>query len=526
MKKIISMLLAVFMLGMLTSCPAIDITPSPVQSPSTEASDSSEPSITEILGDDIPEHLKGLDFGGEEIGIIMSGDDVATRSILLPQGDDETYSVNVAVRFRNEVIEKLLNVDIVPKEVVQSGEMVKHIREYLCSPDTSYDIIGVYQFYDLGLAYGADIGSIFAFNLIDEKDMYIKADADYWDTDTYDLLTYNGNSRLITGDLSLTWLTSMYVSYVNAEMWKLYEDDIRKITGVDGDIYSLVYEGKWTLDLWLQLNELVHKNKDGNDAAVTCDDQVGFVGYGIESGLNNIIVDGLFSGCHVTFSKMDSDGKPVMDYDNDVLKKYADKTKELYNGSKSCLIVNGSGTDDTQMSAMDVFASGNALMTVDTLGAAEDALVNMASDRYYILPPPKADESQSDYATTFGRNTNHFGIISGCENLGAATATLEALGYYSKKIVTPEVYDIALKGRYTRGDSDKAAKMIDFIRSKTYSDFVLLWEGSMSESPTWYLRKNIGTDNVALEAVVKQEAWSRDLRALRGLLEDKPISEN
>ena len=77
-----------------------------------------------------------------------------------------------------------------------------------------------------------------------------------------------------------------------------------------------------------------------------------------------------------------------------------------------------------------------------------------------------------------------------------------------------------------RGAADKAAEMIDFIRSKTYSDFVLLWEGSMSESPTWYLRKNIGTDNVALEAVVKQEAWSRDLRALRSLLEDKPYPEN
>lgn len=456
----------------------------------------------------------GLDFGGEEIGIIMSGGELATRSITKPEDDDETYSVNVAVKERNDRVQELLNVVIVPKETVAMQGMVSHMREYFGTPDTSYDIVGVYQYFDMGLAFGDDVGSFYNYNDIEEDEMFLDPTAPYWDTDCYNILSYDGASFWITGDLSQTWLSTIFVSYVNAEMWGDYEDEIEEITGFKGDIYELVYEGKWTIDLWIKLNELVHINRDGNDASVSPDDQHGFVGYNSESNINNIIVDGMFSGCHVTFSKIGSDGIPVMDYNNAALKAYVNATKTLYNESKSCTVVyNG------DMTAMDIFASGNSLMTVNTLAEAELSLADMTAD-YYILPPPKANEAQKDYATTVGDGTNQFGIPKGCEDIGAATATLEALGYYSMEIVTPEYYDNALKGRYTRGDSEKAADMIDFVRSKIYNDFVLLWTGSMSESVSWYLRKNIGNNIIASEAPIKQATWGRQLGYLLEDIED------
>ena len=170
------------------------------------------------------------------------------------------------------------------------------------------------------------------------------------------------------------------------------------------------------------------------------------------------------------------------------------------------------------MTAMDIFANGKSLMTVNTLAEAELSLADMTAD-YYILPPPKSVESQKDYATTVGDSTNQFGIPTNTENLAASTATLEALGYFSKKIVTPEYYNNCLKGRYTRGDSDKAADMIDFVRSKVYTDFLLIWTGQISESVSWYLRNQIGSQIIASEATIKQAAWGKQLNKLLEKLE-------
>lgn len=501
---IAALMLVVMLVGSFVACnPTPDATktgPS-TSAPKTESTD------------DIPEWLKGLDFDGEEIGIIVSGGELATRSISLPEDGDETYSVNVAVANRNATIEELLNVVIVPKETVGMQGMVSHMREYFVSPDTSYDIVGVYQYFDMGLAFGQDAGSFYNFNSIDDEDMYIHPEEDYWDTNCYNVISYEGAAYWITGDLSQEWLSTAFVSYVNAELWKQYEDKIAQITGVEGDIYDLVYAGKWTIDLWCELNELVLINKDGDDSKVTYEDQHGFVGYSSASGINNVIVDGMFSGCHVTFSKFDSDGVPVMDYNNKNLKAYVNATKKLYNESKSCTLpYNG------DMTAMNIFANGNTLMTVNTLKEAELSLADMTAD-YYILPPPKANEDQKDYATTVGDSTTQFGIPSTTENLAASTATLEALGYFSKKIVTPEYYDNCLKGRYTRGDSDKAADMIDFIRSKVYTDFVLIWTGQMAESVSWYLRNQIGSGVIASEATIKQQAWGKQLTRLLEKLE-------
>ena len=41
--------------------------------------------------------------------------------------------------------------------------------------------------------------------------------------------------------------------------------------------------------------------------------------------------------------------------------------------------------------------------------------------------------------------------------------------------VRPEYYDFALQYKYTRGDDDSAAKMIDFIASCATSDPVYVW---------------------------------------------------
>ncbi len=504
--RIVSVLLLIVMLGSTLVACNTDTPKTTGAKPTAAQTDDSSSTLPAKLKEVID---KG-GFDGQEIGIVVSGGSVSTRSIYVDtesEDFDETDPINIAVDRRNKKVEEELKVKLRTFKTLSGGELVNHIREYLNSPDSYYDIIGGYQYYDLGLGFGDNSGTLVNYSNIDDEDMIIDLNADYWDKDTFETLGYDGANFWITGDLSQTWISTMFVSYVNSRLWKENISEIKKYTDGEEDIYKVVKSGKWSIDLWLELNEILYRDLNHNEI-VDDGDQVGFVGFAATCGINDVVVDGMLAGSHVTLSKI-SNGTPVISYPNNEFKNYATAMKNLYNGSKSLLLP----SYDSDRMTMHIFAEGNALMTVHTLEQAETYLGDMEDD-YYILPPPKSNVNQDNYYTSCGDTVNQFGILARTENLQATTATLEALGYYSKEYVTPKYFDEALKGKYTRGDAKEAAEMIDFIRSRIYSDFVIAWgrEIGGGESPSWYFRNNIGKSiDGNLVTKSKAAAWSKQL---------------
>lgn len=322
------------------------------------------------------------------------------------------------------------------------------------------------------------------------------------------------------------WISSPFVAFVNANMWKDYAEQIKALTGYE-DAYELVYAGKWTLDLILELNNIVHINNDGDENKVSLQDQHGFLTYTADTGINSIVVDALFSGCNLTWTTYDSEtGFPKIKFYTQTLVDYATATYKLYNQSKSCLIKYNGDTGDQ---VVNRFAEGNTLVTLNILSDAEMYLGDMEDD-YYILPLPKLNEKQKKYSTTLGDGVTQFGIPKTSDNYAAATATLELLGYYSYEEVTPVYYEEVLKGRYVRGDASEAAKMIDYIRTTIYSDFALIWSNSIAnygggESLSWYMRNNIGNKNLALTAKSKERVWQNGLDELLTEIEISGVIE-
>jgi hypothetical protein len=83
---------------------------------------------------------------------------------------------------------------------------------------------------------------------------------------------------------------------------------------------------------------------------------------------------------------------------------------------------------------------------------------------YAALPVPMYDEAQKGYVTTMNHNFSVFGILT---NLAAdatdrAAATLEALASQSYRTVTPNLYEVSMKIRYTTDSTSQ--RMIDHIR--------------------------------------------------------------
>ena len=118
------------------------------------------------------------------------------------------------------------------------------------------------------------------------------------------------------------------------------------------------------------------------------------------------------------------------------------------------------------------FINGEQLALFGGVGTLES--FREMEDDFYLIPLPKFDKDQPTYRSAVGDNVQLMGLAYTCQNIEAATATLELMAYYSAQMVTPSYYDEALKYKYTR--DEEAAEMIDLIAECAYTDFVLIWE--------------------------------------------------
>ncbi|MBQ9130529.1 MAG: hypothetical protein IJX59_07200 [Clostridia bacterium] len=436
-------------------------------------------------------------FDGEKVRFAVNGEGVNSRSIALGVGDDPTNAVNVQINKRNEQIEKELGVDI---ELSYVGEMQTFygiLQPILASELYVYDVLGLSQYFDLGLALGDTVGSFY--NLADLPEgvtSYLNPEASYWSKSLYEATSYKKVSFFITGDLNLGYLGGLFVSYVNARMWEEYKDKIAGLehSGGYSDIYDLVNNGYWTLDLWMELSRLVYEDTNKNNVQDYLD-RAGLMTY--DQQLNNVMTDMILAGSHATFSTLDGEGTPQV-------KINTKKNNAIYQKLYTLLCESDAVTIpwlDTEENKgenyiLDVFAEGNVLLNLNTLAAAEQYLSDMKDD-YYVMPLPMFDHAQFDknspslgYASSLlGEHINQYAICKpiGDEKLPCVTATLELMGYYSEKWVTPTYYENVQGTRY--GKDPRAAAALELTRAGLYTDFVMVWSNKL-DNVNWQWRQH------------------------------------
>ena len=94
-------------------------------------------------------------------------------------------------------------------------------------------------------------------------------------------------------------------------------------------------------------------------------------------------------------------------------------------------------------------------------------LINVAGfremeDEFGILPMPKTFADQDSYYHTVSPgNSSYLMIPYGVPNTDELGLVIEALAMKSQKMVTPEFYEMQLKGRDTR--DDESSEMLDII---------------------------------------------------------------
>ncbi|MBQ9130528.1 MAG: hypothetical protein IJX59_07195 [Clostridia bacterium] len=460
--------------------------------PADSASTGGQPSFTE---EEEGKPVINERFDGQTVNFYVTGAGLNSRSIDIGEGDDPTYSVNVQVKKRNEQVEKELGVDIVLKEVDGMSSFPFPLTPILASGVYTYDVLSLYQYFDLGYALDEQSrGCFYDLNDLPEGvTSYLNPNASYWSKVLYEGLDYKDTAFFITGDLNQSYLGTMFVSYVNTRLWEEYKDEIANLEHSGGycDPYEIVKKGYWTMDLLIELANLVYE--DDGDKVKNYTDQAGFMTY--DQQLNNIMVDMLLAGCGIRHSSIRADGTPDITINTPENKAIYEKLYKLLCESGTVTIPwLHSESEDETLYILDVFAAGKVLVNVNILAGAEEYLADM-KDGFTVLPLPMLDRAQFDesspslgYASQTGDSVSQYAICKaiGDEKLPCVTATLELMAYYSEKWVTPAYYQAGLGKLST---DLRVREMLELTRAGLYTDFALIWSSRL-DNVVWQWRQH------------------------------------
>ena len=299
------------------------------------------------------------------------------------------------------------------------------------SGDCEYDIISAYS---TTIAMAATNG--YAMDLIsldkNPNDGMIDLKMPWWGKDLTDMATINGKLYFATGDISTNYLLRMYGTFFNKQ---LITD-----AGLESP-YDLVDNNKWTVDKFIELAES-YTVDDGSTTPV----------YGLVH--DAITLEALFYGANLAFVDKDALDMPKLS-DNWNGSDAVTLTDKMAAFCNTASVLNDKNQDES------LFASGQSLFVIYSLDLAMKDLNDTGLD-FGIVPIPKLESSQKEYSTTLNYKYSLYMISAGTNIPEMSAYVLEALASEGYRTVTPQVYDNAMKIRYTT--DGRAQKMIDYIR--------------------------------------------------------------
>ncbi len=390
-----------------------------------------------------PDPFEALDFGGEEIRMLVSANDydLAGSSIYTIRADEEAEGgdvVNDAVIARNRAVEELLNITFSFTENTDDHTKIPTtLKNFIMAGDDAYDLV-IHDLYPLSTL------SVQGYFLNACDSQYMDFSQSYWYEDYMRDLSFNNEDihYLLAGDYFLDVLRSAHALYVNKEMFNTIHESV-------DELYQLVLDNKWTHDAFLGYIADAYSDVNG-DGKHDVDDRYGYCTIGYWGPMIPWVISS-----DITFLEYEADGAPYFAMNNERSVKLLENLNLVFHNDASH---NYSAGADACTAA---FVNGNSLFGGYQRVSSLEMFRDMDSD-IGILPYPKMDEAQERYITS-SHDTANVGVIplttSKFETLGAV---LEVLSRETAKTVMPAYYETALKVKYIRDDA--SAQMLDIIR--------------------------------------------------------------
>ena len=279
---------------------------------------------------------------------------------------------------------------------------------------------------------------------------------EWWCEQFYENCNIDGKFYVAVGDIGYTLYEYMLVTFFNET---LAESVVKDAGGNPIDLYQLMREGGWTLDVMKQYTKMLDYTNGGKYGLLLNSHSHRAFITAFEGKL--AVREG--DSWEYSFPQV-ADERTVQMMD-DVAAFIRD------NNHKSVLDNNNTGIDNGNLNPL--FNEGNALFyitTLDQITVIADQMQN--SNQYGVLPYPKYDsEVQMDYHTPVRDSLSAVCVprVVDSRDREMVGVVTEALCMYGYQKIRPEYLDNVVKGRYLADDDMKS--VLDTLRDTLTLDF-------------------------------------------------------
>lgn len=438
-----------------------------------------------------------VNFGKKEITLLV--DDTATMNEFYYEELDGD-KIGTAIYKRNLNTEEQLGITL--KYVEETGGSSKYtafaktVESDISSGNCEYDIIAAYSRTHPTLTL---TGSLLDLTEVE----YLDLDQPYWPDTLVNECTINNKLYFCSGDIStnLLWMT----------IGTFFNKDLLAASGLESP-YDLVKSNKWTLDKAFEMATDRYQDIDGGGDKDE-GDKYGYVMYSTN-------MDAFFNGAGFVAIDKDASGELIISADLSDQRLYdlIEKCGTFFNGPDAYY--------KDSVSVREIFFEERALFITDRVfivaGKDNGNQTDKIEFEYGLVPQPKLTEEQADYCTNVGHPFMMYGISAGVKDdatVSACGATLETLGYYGYKLVTPEVFENAMKLRYA--SDDVTSQMYDILRSTVVFDLGRLYTTQLG-NPYTSVRSQIvnGTNTFASSFKSLQKMMNAGITKIAAAYED------
>ena len=233
------------------------------------------------------------------------------------------------------------------------------------------------------------------------------------------------------------------------------------------DVYDVVRQGKFTFDWVYQTGQLAQSDLNGDTNIDTADDRFGFI---VES-LNLIH---MISAAGEKLARTNQKGEPELSINSKVV-DIAQRYVEVINDTDAVISV-----QDYRIKSggpASVFNPGRAFFWITNLqrmNAARSFEVDFG-----MVPFPKWEESDEYIAPMNGYWDSWLMVPATNDELDRTGNIVEALGYYSKELVTPAFIETSVTTKALR--DDESAEMLQMVLPKMSFDAGLYFDWGYSQ---------------------------------------------
>ena len=445
-KRILAALLAALTL---ISCAACSESASGAETTaaSSAAPETTVPTVTETTVDpnapldNLPADLK---FSG------MSFRTIQQNTILPCTTEEETGEIiNDTLYARNRTVEERFEVDITPVRLEDYTAITGIISASVQAGSDDFDLVLGQMF---RTANDALKGLFADWNKIPHIDL-----AQPWYTKSIQDAAVGDRLELINSDFCMAYCQQTWLMFFNKTKAKDY--------GLTENMYQIVNEGRWTIDMLNNLTKDVYADLNGDGTR----DKEDF--YGFAGTLGDCLLAAFMYGADTRLISLDENNvlsQPIME----------ERAVDLLTKMGALFVTNtGSMKHANALSATrrGLFPKGNYLFEAMMVADLTSTAMREFEDEFGVLPLPKYDEEQKEYYTVVDGGSDILTVLKTAQNTELIGAMVEALSSESYKTLIPVYCEIALEQKGTR--DKESIEMLRNILDSRVIDFGYLYDG-------------------------------------------------